>query len=148
MGAPWGLVPASVIKTAVAHLTSAQILNMFAVPVTVLAAPGPGKRIFIIGASMVYNFVTTAYAGGTQPQLCYAANITTLGNAPFVAVAGVLTNVSNFVTQMTRGAVGATGQAGAVTTNQAIVITLNAAATTGDGTIDLYLEYVILPSPP
>lgn len=134
------------VLTAVAHLTSAQILNMNATPVVIIPAPGPGLRVFVLGASAVYNFGTVAYAGGTQLALYYSAAIGALNAAPFLSIA-LLGNTVSEVSQFARGATGGTGQAATATTNQPIVMTTNAAPTTGDGTVDVYVQYVILPSP-
>lgn len=45
-------------------LTKAQILGMFATPVTVLESPGAGKAIEFLSAVIINDFATAAYTGG------------------------------------------------------------------------------------
>lgn len=53
-------------------LTQAQVIGMSVTPVQIIAAPGAGYRIFVVQATFINNFVTTAFATGGVGVLQYA----------------------------------------------------------------------------
>jgi len=50
-------------------LTSSQIINASASPVTIVAAPGAGKVIVVVNSVYEYTFVTTPYTGDSAALL-------------------------------------------------------------------------------
>lgn len=52
-----GIVILSLLK----NLTAAQLKALRATPIEIIAAPGAGKSLHVIGTSLKYNFLTTAF---------------------------------------------------------------------------------------
>ena len=61
------------IKTIHLQLTTAQIQALNTTPIQVVAAPGSGKYIQLMGASAQLNHVTTAFITGTALELAIAS---------------------------------------------------------------------------
>jgi len=64
------------IYTAEANISAANIVAMYTTPVEVVAAPGAGKAIEFVSASLIYGFVTAAYTGGGVVTLEYSGGAT------------------------------------------------------------------------
>lgn len=133
-----GLGGGSNIQTATVIMTQAQVANSFSVPVTLLAAPGAGKFVSIVGAvKFKYHFVTTAFTTGNNMVIQIGGN--TISNQ----IAG---------TPLTIGAdqYGSWGEViwtGAASTleNGAVTFAFLTANPTGGGssTVTITFEYVI-----
>ena len=70
----------SVIQIAEVDITKADILAMNATPVSVVAAPGEGKVLEFISATLVYDYDTAQYGGGGDVTLAYDSGGATVSN--------------------------------------------------------------------
>ena len=111
-------------------LSSAQILTLFTVPVTILSAPGSGKYYEIISASAYNNFNTAAFANGADLlEVRTGANINWSFPNSFTEAG------ADQVHQGTRGTT-------TIALNTALAVTTTAAdPTLGDGSITLKIIY-------
>jgi len=57
------------VRTAQVTLTAAQLKALYTSPQTIVAAPGPGKAIMVLGAIAKYTYATAAFSGGSSPAL-------------------------------------------------------------------------------
>lgn len=130
--------PLSLIIHARVTLSSAQILALATTPVQIVPAQGAGTIIELIGATVVYNFNTTAYAGGGNVGFAFAPN-------PAVRLssqaATVFTNASISTIAFFPGASGIPTLSSV--TNQALVFSAATAFTTGNGTADVDVWYTV-----
>lgn len=119
-------------------LTSAEILNSFTAPVTLVAAPGAGYALQLISVAYRLNFNTTAY--------------TTAGNSIIIAnTAGsqqaVISN-TNFLsagtTKFGAGPVAHQNNTSVVENEPLQFAQSTSNPTLGDSTMDLYLTYTII----
>lgn len=128
-------------------LTSAQVLALFATPVTLVAAPGTGKALELVAASITKP-AGTAYAGvaaGEDLSISYT-------NAAGLAVAGC--EVTGFLDQATAQARilkpynAASGVSDIVpVANAALVIhMLTGEITTGDSPVYVTVIYRVVPT--
>lgn len=126
-------------------LTAAEMLGMFAAPVSLLPAPGPNKMYCVIAAMIHYRFVTTPYTldpGGSflniQPP---AGNVTGLFQQ-------IVSNgcIDQIVDTIGIGYGSANGKPLVAYKNQPMTITEVAASamTAGDGEVTITLFYTIL----
>jgi len=119
-------------------LTSAQLLNSFTAPITLIAAPGAGKIINIVECVFQYNYGTITYI---QPNNCFIYT-NTINYAQIAFGAGFLTSVTSKLGKVTFNS---SASSSAFAANQSIIFgTAAANPTTGDGTLDLYLTYTII----
>lgn len=124
-------------------LTSAQILDLYTTPITLVSAPGVGKTIVLKNAWARLNFNTTAYFTAFSPTIYMYLGIQGAnGNIAINedVVQSAITRVTKF--HMTEDVV-AVNQKNYVE-NAALRILLDADPTVGDGTIDILLEYMVL----
>lgn len=123
-------------------ITAAQLIAMFTTPVALFPAPGAGKYIDIISVNVEYKYGTAQYTGGGALQLSYGAGVTTPATA---TIAGTFLTgpVANQVIKVA----GALASALASAVNNVAVNLTNATAVfaAGDGTVDLIVNYRILP---
>lgn len=54
-------------------LTPANIVAMYTTPVEVIPAPGAGKYIEVLSATLIYDYATAAYTGGGAVTLNYGS---------------------------------------------------------------------------
>lgn len=136
-----GFVPTTSLTV---PLTSTNILNMYATPVLVLAAPGAALTYQVYGFAINYTYSTAAYAAGGNVTLQF-------GNTAHAA-AGVMTNtMANTVfNSATNTYAYATGSGVIVTGTQAYINTAlyisnaSGAFTTGSGTASLTIYYQVI----
>lgn len=122
---------ATTLQTVKVSLSSAQILNSFTTPIELIAAPGAGKMVNLISVSFGATYNSATYATNTTGRIKIGAVSATNLSLAFAAsgqtylallatTIGDLENVNvNFSTD--------TGN-----------------PTAGDGTIDLYLSFVVI----
>ena len=67
----WAIVDAgsNQITTATTTLTTAQVNNLRATPISLVAAPGAGYWLEFKGATLSYNYTTTAFTVGADEDL-------------------------------------------------------------------------------
>lgn len=123
------------IYTKKVSLTSAQILDLFSTPVTLVNAPGVGKGILMIISVAKWNFVTSAY--------------TTAGNALRIRCATNTTSQTSSTSLLTATSSGIRSLVYTsninITENQALIVDqATANPTGGDSTLDLYITYQII----
>jgi hypothetical protein len=70
-------------------IASAQVLNLFSTPQSILSAPGPGLVIASISLLLVYEFGTVAYSGGGDLQLLLGPMVITLDFGSSITAASV-----------------------------------------------------------
>lgn len=116
------------------NLTSANLLGMYAAPVTVIAAPGAGKAIVVKSCTAIFDSTATTYANGGVIYLSYN-NTTPITNN----VAATFLTAGDKVYQLRP-----LNAAGGINTlvNTAVTITNDTAAfITGTGVARLLIEY-------
>lgn len=115
-------------------LSAANILAMYATPVTVLAAPGSGRAIVV--ERFVFNYTGgTAFASGGAIGLYQGSTIQTGTLAASVIVASGASDSINKVE----------GASSAVTENTAVTISnASGAFTTGTGTAKLTVYFSVI----
>jgi len=64
--ANWALMDASGPFSATTTLTTAQVNNLRATPISLVAAPGSGLWLEFLGACLSYNYTTTAFTVGSD----------------------------------------------------------------------------------
>lgn len=123
-------------------LTSSQILSLDTIPVTMIAAPGPGKVVVV--DSVIYQIVagTNPYSGSDVDLLTEWGG----GAGFFVAEAcasQIFTSASNaFCSTPVEGITSALASSGAV--NKPIIAISTGPLTGGNGTISYWLQYRVL----
>jgi hypothetical protein len=138
---------ASLFQVATVTLTPTQIKNLdntAATSVTLVAAPGAGKQIFYAGNDSNLQFATTPYAtsaGNLNISYSDGATLTVIfagvGNSAFIT-AGASRYITGGPFNLVAGS--------ALSTNQALVVSLNSATkyTAGDSPIVLSILYRVL----
>lgn len=133
----------TVSKNITVSLSSANLLAMYATPITVIAAPGAGKVILIENALLSFTHVSTAYASGGTIRLQYT------GSADNLLTTGFQTNVLNTASNNLDYCVATRNVSYAspigIAANTAVQITnATGAYTTGNGTAKLFINYRIV----
>jgi hypothetical protein len=143
--APGGGLVQSVKMT----ITSAQILALNSSPITVIAAPGANKFIYVFGAVYRTHFVTTRYTISDATIGLYYPPAST-GDVADGAVNGVSNALANTVVDSivftTNGSVPFGGGDGvsALVNNSVVLSSESADPTGGDGTMSLNVLYCVL----
>lgn len=129
-------------QVAAVTLTSAQILQLFTTPITIVAAPGAGKMIQVLSINYSLTFVTTAYTvGGATAGLWYGTPAGTAvdTNAKTILNAAAASHVGQFAPGTYTG----TGQTPSNLANLAVIFgTVTSNPTTGDGTFRVTVTYI------
>jgi len=119
-------------------LSSAQLLNSFTAPITLIAAPGAGKIINIVECVYQFNYGTATYV---NPNAC-SIHTDTINFPQIPFGAGFLTSATSILGKV---APNSSASSTAFADNQSVIFeTGTADPTTGDGTLDLYLTYSII----
>ena len=126
------------VRDTIIDLSSAEILALNGTPKTVVAAPGSGKLLQVLSATVKYTFVTAAYASGTTLRVG-----TETGQDSYTCK--VLDATTNSIRTFqpfdhTSSPAGYTGSS----ENTAITIDTNTTATTGSGTCKVWVRYQII----
>lgn len=140
--------PAGNLLIATKTLTSAQVKLLNATPIEIVAAPGSGKGILVLGVATKLNYGGTNVftAGAAQSIQLFYNNSTTqllvlLGNAMLVSAASKFSYIQAF-TALTNQSAGVLDNVNIAAKNPvATEISGNAA---GDNTVDIILTYVIV----
>ena len=128
------------VRTAKLTLTSAQILNINSVPQTIVAAPGSGYAIQVVGGSAFLDFNTTPYATDTSLYLKTAG--ATVGQ--WALSESILGVGADLFKPSPGGAVGTATQS-SIVENAALQVTTNIAdPTSGDSTLTIWVQYVLI----
>jgi len=124
------------LYTTTISLSAAQIKTLNSVPVDAVAAPGAGKAIEVVSASIAFTWVGVAF-DHAFPQ-CGLKTDTAAGNQ---ADGGDFTLTASYFTRFTIFATNDTS----VVANKKLQITANAdSAAVGDSTAKIYIQYRIL----
>lgn len=138
-GGAWASFSPTAAQSVTVNITNAQLLNMFAAPVPLLPAPGPGKMIVVTDFMMEHIFNSAAFQAGGAIALSYILN----NYAASASIAADLLTTANSGLY-TVGSTAARRVVGA-TQNQGIGLTnATGAFTTGDGTARVTLLYVVI----
>jgi hypothetical protein len=137
-----------VLQQVTVTLTSAQLLALSTIPITVIPAPGVGFYIFPQDYTMEYTFGGTAYAGTGNcsfifgpPPVVNPTNLITLYNWT-AATSGIIHAAFSCVF------IGICGEGLTPITsinNAAVVFTAPNALTLGNGTLKITINYSVLP---
>jgi len=121
-------------------ISSPQILNASAVPITIVPAPGPGKLLIPITALFSYRFGTIVYAGGGNEMVTWAADFPLFLNTPFVSP-GILGSAASYAQALWPIQQNDLGVGPYV--NESLVFGTTVAQVNGDGELLLELAYSI-----
>lgn len=80
-------------QTVAVTLTNAQVLALNSTPVTIVAAPGAGKFVDVIGVTVAFHYVG-AYTGGTNLKLFWGSRQAGNAASSVITVSGLLVSVS------------------------------------------------------
>jgi len=124
------------ILTAKVTVSSAEILALNSVNKTLIAAPGAGKVIEVIGLSFKYNYLTAAYATHTTLNLLY--------NTTSVATfSGIIDQTSNKL-KLTSGVDLAVVDTSTLESHALSLSIASGVPTGGGGSLDVYITYRII----
>lgn len=148
-GAAWASTPLpnSMMFTAKIQVTSAQIKNLVAAPITVIAAPPANYMVCVYDAASYFSYGgTNPFTNGSNLTLAYATSNVSIGSNTLLGIT-VLTGTSSVTHVNTNG--GGFNSALSNLTGNAVILrniggtdfTGNAA---GDNFIDLYVSYTII----
>lgn len=121
-------------------LTSAQILALNTTPITLVAAPGVGKAIVVKSCWGRLNYNTTTYSSGATIELKIAGANGYIANNQILIESSV-TRISRF--NEADEYLGVSSQKNYIE-NAALQVRADANPTTGNSTIDLLVEYMVL----
>ena len=120
------------IHTVHLQLTQGQIQALNTTPIELVATPGAGKYIQILGGSAYLNHNGTTY--GAANVLNLDSNAQTQWNITGTFIGNSSDKASHFIAIASRNSV----------LNQALNISADADATGNGGTIDVFLQYIII----
>ncbi|MGB0367934.1 MAG: hypothetical protein ACPGD8_00930 [Flavobacteriales bacterium] len=124
------------VKDTVIDLSSAEILALGSTPKTVVPAPGSGKLLQVLNATVKYTYVTATYTGGTMLRVG-----TNISQDAYIcqALDATVSTIRTFTTPIhtTAGYVGSAE-------NTAIEIDTTSTASTGDGTAKVWVRYQVI----
>jgi hypothetical protein len=119
-------------RVATGLMTSAQLLNMFTVPIEIIPAPGAGKLIVVDSVVSKYNYVTNGYSNVNFPRMRYSAGNNVTASSQILFGSSDVYDLKT-VTSTT------------MSVNQSIVFTqLSQNPTGGDSTVFYNVKYRIL----
>jgi len=143
--APGLFAQAGGIQTTSITLTPAQITSLRAMPVSLIAAPGPGKAISPVSLVAQYKFGTVPYSVSSGGNLTFSLGPLSNSEIAFEPVGG-----SGFVdqtaNQMNVRSGASIGDAQAKLENQDLRVTNDGGAewTGGDGTVTITVTYTVV----
>ena len=124
------------VRDTVISLSSAEILALSGTPKTVVPAPGSGKMLQVLNASVKYTYVSTAYVSG------HTLRVGTSVSQDFFSCK-VLDATTSTIRGFVQNTHAVAGYAGSVE-NTPIKVDSNTTATTGDGTAQLWVRYQVI----
>lgn len=135
------------IQEVAVTVTSSELLNLFSSPKQIVEAPGSGKMINVINYTFRYNYGTTDYvnASGGAMYLRIGTTATAAGS-----------NMVSLVTGFASALLGPVGSINNLTARQTMSDVENAplqlakisgALTSGDGTLQIRVRYMIVDFP-
>lgn len=126
------------------NLSAANILGMFATPVTLVAAPGAGK--ILMPLSFIFSLTAggSAFASGGNVRIQYhGGSVSVWGNGANGTILAATVNSATNIQAMRGGVEG--GVTDADNSNKALEITNGTGAfTTGNGTAKIFLCYAVI----
>jgi hypothetical protein len=134
---------AGIVQRARVSFTAAQVKSLSAsTTLPVIVAPGAGKFISVLAATLVYNFVTPAYTvpADTQWQLTYGAAGSAFNQ---ILIQGFLDQSSSQINTNVVGVGEVVMNALTVLVNQPLVLSASGPVTAGNGTVDVLVTYTI-----
>lgn len=136
---------ATVLKYVAVNLSAANILGMYATPVSVLAAGGANTAHIVEHAVLVMDYGTTQYAAGGAIGLQYGNTANLAGEAATATIPAANIQGAADTADMVAGVL--TSGAMTAVENMALYISnLTAAFTTGDSPCVLHLWYRTIPT--
>lgn len=124
------------IYTVKKSITSPQLLALNTTPIEVIAAPGSGKAVQVLGAFIAYTYATAAYATNTTLLLVNANGTNEIATDGGSLISDVASN---------KGYMTIAGGINSIVTNDAVVIEAQTGdPTDGGGTVDVYVTYQII----
>lgn len=114
---------------------SAELLAIQSSPKTLVAAQGANTVVKIKSIIYSYNYGTINYGGGTSLDVIYTG-------ASIIASNGI--DISGGGSRIHRDVALTAPTGGASVANQAVVLSDGLNATGGDGTLDLWIEYIVM----
>jgi hypothetical protein len=117
------------------QLTQGQIQALNTTPIEIIPAPGSGKFIQVIGATAYIDHNGTTYGTAAQLSLVYS----TAGNTIRQSAASFIDNTADTFCELQPGAA-----APEATSNQKVSVKGDADATGAGGTIDVWVQYMII----
>lgn len=126
-----------VIKTGHLQLTQGQIQALNTTPIELIAAPGSGKYIEVIGASAFLDHNGTTYGAAQAMEFKYGPSSVSFRSS-FSAV--FINNTGDKPILLPED----TGKTSAPAMNTNVTVTADADATGNGGTIDVYVQYAII----
>ena len=129
-------------RRATVTVSSAQLLTLGSVPVTIVAAPGANKYINPISIVVSYNYGTVAYVfAGTESPTFFVGS----SNAFYQISTSAINGAADFNRKLFEFSSGVTGVP--ITTNTALTLGTadngDPTAATGDGDLDVVVYYTI-----
>lgn len=125
------------VQTNVVSISSADILQLNTTPKTIVPAQGAGKFIMPLSVLFKVNFGTTAYATNTNLRIKQGASFD-----PLITVNSVLAQIADtlipkvFAPNIT---------ASSYSLNEPLQVYVQTGnPTAGDGTIDIYVSYIVI----
>lgn len=119
------------IKTIHYQLSQSEIQSLNTTPITLITAPGSGKMIQIIGGSEYYNHNGTSYSGATSITMKFSSG------GDIVSIPGISAGADYIINFLPNSLA-------AIVINDSIILQANANSTGAGGTIDIYVQYVII----
>jgi hypothetical protein len=139
-------IPGAVLSVATLTLTATQIKNLHGTPIQIVAAPGAGKMLLPVSATLQYKFGTVAYANVTSANIAIAASgVLGSTNEPIQFTAEGL--IDQTASEIAIGASDSEAMAQSAVSGAALVVANEGGSgefTTGDGTITITLWYMVL----
>jgi len=133
------------VKTAKVTLTQGQIQSLNTTPIEIIAAPGANKYIQVIGGSANYAWNSTSYvlSGGTVDNIQLSQGAQVLFGTHLTGGASMIVNPGNKIRHFQQQD-GAANTAPDIGMNTAIDIDSLSDYTGAGGTIDVYVQYVVI----
>lgn len=124
------------ISVAKVSISSAEILALNTTPKTLIAAPGAGKVIKVLGVTLALNFGTAAYATNTNLRLAVGTW------DPILTATSYLGATQDVLTSYPLPTINS--DPSTVVNTPLIAYAQTGNPTAGDGTVDVYINYVII----
>lgn len=128
------------IQTATVTVTSAQIKTLYSAPTQIIAAPGSGLTIVMLGGVVKANMTATQYTGGGTFVLQYDSTVHGAGVTPLTTFANTVIQSASTTIQQLQPAAGTV-----LASNKGIYASCDTADfATGTGTLTVIVTYQVV----